>query len=107
MTIADQSGNGIELAGKDLQNTLHIHFTVRASIAKSPTSVDLKRNWSRPLEKPQLLDRLHASVGVNGRYLALPIEHWSLTGSRPGSSDRPPRSPTTWNGCAMRPGPMS
>ncbi len=33
----------------------------------------LKRRWSGKLEKPQLLDRLHASVGVRGRHLALPI----------------------------------
>src|SRR6266404_5263133 len=36
----------------------------------------LKRNWAGTLGKPQLLDRLHASVGVNGRYLALPIEQY-------------------------------
>ena len=36
----------------------------------------LKRDWVGKLEKPQLLDRLHASVGVNGRYLALPIEQY-------------------------------
>ncbi len=33
----------------------------------------LKRRWTGKLEKPQLLDRLHASVGVQGRHLALPI----------------------------------
>jgi alkylresorcinol/alkylpyrone synthase len=36
----------------------------------------LKRNWLGALERPQLLDRLHARVGVNGRYLALPIEQY-------------------------------
>src|SRR5258705_8792600 len=36
----------------------------------------LKRDWAGKLEKPQLLDRLHASVAVNGRYLALPIEQY-------------------------------
>jgi alkylresorcinol/alkylpyrone synthase len=33
----------------------------------------LKRRWSGKLEKPQVLDRLHASVGVQGRHLTLPI----------------------------------
>ena len=36
----------------------------------------LKRDWANELEKPQLLDRWHASVGVDGRYLALPIEQY-------------------------------
>lgn len=36
----------------------------------------LKRDWAGKLEKPQLLDRLHASVGVKGRYLTLPIEQY-------------------------------
>lgn len=36
----------------------------------------LKRNWAGKLEKPQLLDRVHALVGVKGRHLALPIEHY-------------------------------
>jgi len=36
----------------------------------------LKRNWASRLEEPQLLDKVHASVGVNGRYLALPIEQY-------------------------------
>src|SRR6202140_5475547 len=33
----------------------------------------LKSRWSGKLERPQILDRLHSSVGVQGRYLALPI----------------------------------
>jgi alkylresorcinol/alkylpyrone synthase len=33
----------------------------------------LKRRWAGKLENPQVLDRLHASVGVNGRHLTLPI----------------------------------
>src|ERR1700688_690454 len=33
----------------------------------------LKRRWSDKLERPQVLDRLHANVGVQGRHLALPI----------------------------------
>ncbi|HEX8817192.1 MAG TPA: 3-oxoacyl-[acyl-carrier-protein] synthase III C-terminal domain-containing protein [Terriglobales bacterium] len=33
----------------------------------------LKRRWAGKLENPQVLDRLHASVGVKGRHLALPI----------------------------------
>jgi len=36
----------------------------------------LKRGWEGKLEKPQLLDKLHALVGVKGRYLALPIEQY-------------------------------
>lgn len=34
----------------------------------------LKQHWARHLENPKLLDRFLARVGVNGRYLALPIE---------------------------------
>src|ERR1700694_4137665 len=33
----------------------------------------LKSRWSAKLERPQILDRLHSNVGVQGRYLALPI----------------------------------
>ena len=33
----------------------------------------LKRRWSHKLERPQVLDRLHANVGVHGRHLTLPI----------------------------------
>ena len=36
----------------------------------------LKRNWAGKLDKPQLLDRVHALVGVKGRHLALPIEQY-------------------------------
>ena len=36
----------------------------------------LKRTWKGRLEKPRLLDQLHALVGVKGRYLALPIEQY-------------------------------
>ena len=34
----------------------------------------LKRHWSDELENPKVLDRLLSRVGVDGRYLALPIE---------------------------------
>jgi alkylresorcinol/alkylpyrone synthase len=33
----------------------------------------LKKRWSNKLERPQVLDRLHSNVGVQGRHLALPI----------------------------------
>jgi alkylresorcinol/alkylpyrone synthase len=33
----------------------------------------LKSHWSDKLERPQILDRLHSNVGVQGRHLALPI----------------------------------
>lgn len=36
----------------------------------------LKRSWADRLDKPQLLDKVHASAGVQGRYLALPIDHY-------------------------------
>jgi alkylresorcinol/alkylpyrone synthase len=36
----------------------------------------LKQSWGGKLEKPQLLDRIHALVGVKGRHLALPIEQY-------------------------------
>ena len=31
-----------------------------------------KSRWSGKLERPQILDRLHSNVGVQGRHLALP-----------------------------------
>jgi alkylresorcinol/alkylpyrone synthase len=34
----------------------------------------LKRHWVDQLENPKVLDRLHANVGVDGRYLSLPID---------------------------------
>lgn len=34
----------------------------------------LKRHWLGKLENPKVLDRLHANVGVDGRYLSLPID---------------------------------
>lgn len=36
----------------------------------------LKCSWMGTLDKPQLLDRMHANVGVNGRHLALPIDRY-------------------------------
>ena len=36
----------------------------------------LKRHWIGELEKPEVLDRLLSRVGVNGRYLALPIDRY-------------------------------
>jgi alkylresorcinol/alkylpyrone synthase len=33
----------------------------------------LKSQWSDRLERPQVLDRLHSNVGVQGRHLALPV----------------------------------
>jgi alkylresorcinol/alkylpyrone synthase len=33
----------------------------------------LKSHWPDKLERPQILDRLHSNVGVQGRHLALPI----------------------------------
>jgi predicted naringenin-chalcone synthase len=33
----------------------------------------LKSHWLAKLEGPQILDRLHSNVGVQGRRLALPI----------------------------------
>ena len=53
----------------------------------------LKRHWQGKLEKLQLLDKLHALVGVKGRHLALPIEQyqqldtWAKT-TTPGSHAR-------------------
>lgn len=34
----------------------------------------LKRHWLGKLDNPKVLDRLHANVGVDGRYLTLPID---------------------------------
>jgi alkylresorcinol/alkylpyrone synthase len=36
----------------------------------------LQRHWSAHMPKPQLLERLHGRMGVEGRYLALPIEDY-------------------------------
>jgi alkylresorcinol/alkylpyrone synthase len=37
----------------------------------------LKQYWGDKLDDPRLLDRLHQHVGVDGRYLALPIESYA------------------------------
>jgi alkylresorcinol/alkylpyrone synthase len=37
----------------------------------------LKVKWNGQLDRPQVLDRLHANVAVSGRHLALPIEAYS------------------------------
>jgi predicted naringenin-chalcone synthase len=34
----------------------------------------LKAHWGGKLERPEVLDRLYSRMGVDGRYLALPIE---------------------------------
>jgi len=34
----------------------------------------LKRHWAGRMENPQVIDRLHMRVGVDGRHLALPID---------------------------------
>ena len=34
----------------------------------------LKRHWAGRMDNPQVLDRLHMRVGVDGRHLALPID---------------------------------
>jgi len=36
----------------------------------------LKKYWGDRIENPRLLDLLHANVGVDGRYLALPMESY-------------------------------
>src|SRR5690348_12901232 len=36
----------------------------------------LKENWGEKADKPELVDRLHRLIGVNGRYLALPLESY-------------------------------
>jgi alkylresorcinol/alkylpyrone synthase len=36
----------------------------------------LKRHWSRQLDRPEVLDRMLARVGVDGRHLALPIDSY-------------------------------
>ncbi len=36
----------------------------------------LKHYWRNKLEQPELLDRLHSHMGVDGRYLVLPIEDY-------------------------------
>src|SRR5947209_15195212 len=36
----------------------------------------LKENWGDKIEKPEVVDRLHHLIGVNGRYLSMPIESY-------------------------------
>jgi alkylresorcinol/alkylpyrone synthase len=36
----------------------------------------LRRRWKDQLERPERLERLHRRTGVNGRYLALPLESY-------------------------------
>jgi alkylresorcinol/alkylpyrone synthase len=36
----------------------------------------LKRHWSNEIDRPEVLDRMLARVGVNGRHLALPIDRY-------------------------------
>jgi alkylresorcinol/alkylpyrone synthase len=36
----------------------------------------LKRRWRGKLDNPSVLDRLHASVGVQGRHLTLPLDRY-------------------------------
>ena len=36
----------------------------------------LRKNWAGKIENPQVLDRLLTRVGVDGRYLSLPIEQY-------------------------------
>jgi alkylresorcinol/alkylpyrone synthase len=36
----------------------------------------LKRHWAGKMENPQVIDRLHMRVGVDGRHLALPIDSY-------------------------------
>jgi alkylresorcinol/alkylpyrone synthase len=37
----------------------------------------MKQYWGDKLENPRFLDQLHARMGVEGRYLALPIEAYA------------------------------
>jgi alkylresorcinol/alkylpyrone synthase len=41
----------------------------------------LKQHWNRRLERPDLLDRLHARAGVEYRNLAFPLERYARFGS--------------------------
>ena len=36
----------------------------------------LKRHWSKELDRPEVLERMLARVGVSGRHLALPIDRY-------------------------------
>jgi alkylresorcinol/alkylpyrone synthase len=36
----------------------------------------LKRHWSEEIDRPEVIDRMLARVGVDGRYLALPIDRY-------------------------------
>ena len=43
---------------------------------QSEIAAALKRHWSNQLDRPEVLDRILARVGVDGRYLALPIDRY-------------------------------
>src|SRR3984957_19982355 len=40
-------------------------------------SAALQQYWGDQLEKPEVLRRLHKNVGVDGRFLSLPIDAYS------------------------------
>src|SRR6266404_572719 len=41
----------------------------------------LKANWTASLCQPEVLDRLHSRVGVDGRHLSLPLEDYARLSS--------------------------
>ena len=43
---------------------------------QSEIAATLKQHWSGKIEKPEVLDRLLARVGVDGRYLTLPLTEY-------------------------------
>ena len=51
------------------------HYYSQATLSQA-----LKKYWQGKLDKPELLDRLHAHACIDGRYLSLPIDtYYSLT----------------------------
>jgi alkylresorcinol/alkylpyrone synthase len=47
------------------------HYYPQSVIRKA-----LKESWGGKIDKPELVDRLHNLIGVEGRYLSLPIERY-------------------------------
>jgi len=62
----------------------------------------LEAYWGDRLENPQVLRRLHAQVGVDGRFLALPIEAYPKLGGWGEANDHWIRTAQELGECAIR-----
>jgi alkylresorcinol/alkylpyrone synthase len=62
----------------------------------------LEQYWGAELPNPQVLRRLHAQVGVDGRHLALPIEDYPKLGGWGEANDHWIRTAQELGECAIR-----